>query len=441
MKDLSRRENWSIPLQTPIRRERALTAYRAGTDLVAKLAFLALTMLAARRLSRDAFGAFALGATLGWMAGIVTDAGLQMHLAREVARREPSDAAAVFRRWLGWRLAGAALALLAVGAVLAARPTGAPDAVALAILVAGYLVNALTEFVNHLFRGLSRTDLESTITASSRLAVLALGAAGLWWWPSLATLALAITTVACVTLAVSVRTAWRLLDATGRPTVPDARPAVGGWPLSRGREFLHDVLPVGVGVVLSALYFRIDVLLIEHYRGLGAVGAYNGAYRLIDALRLVPAAALAVALPALCRAGTTQPMIRLALPLTALALAACAPLWLAAHWVIAACLGSGFADAVPAFRILLLAFPLMTVNYVLTTQLVAWDRHLVFAGLCAGALAVNLALNVALVPAQSIAGASWATVWTEVVIFVGSTLALATAPAARRAGLSEVAAS
>lgn len=425
----------------PTRRDRALTAYRAATDLVAKGALLALTMLAARRLSRDAFGAFALAAALGWMAGILTDAGLQMHLAREVARRDPGEAAAVFGRWLGWRVAAAAGALAVVTATLAGPAGGSPDAGAVAFLVAGYLVSALTEFVNHLFRGLSRTDVESTITASSRLGMLAVGAAALWWWPSLATLALVVTGAALVTFAVTLRVAWRLLAAAGTLDTTGARFATRGPAVSRRHEFVRDVLPVGIGVVLSAVYFRVDVLIIEHYRGLAAVGGYNGAYRLIEALRLMPAAALAVALPTLCRAESTQPMRRLAAPLTALALAVCAPLWLGADWVIAVCLGAGFADAVPAFRILLLAFPLMTVNYVLTTQLVAWDRHRAFAGLCACALLVNVALNLVLVPLQSMAGAAWATVWTEVVLLAGSVLVLGAAPAARPAGLSEAAAS
>ena len=55
-------------------------------------------------------------------------------------------------------------------------------------------------------------------------------------------------------------------------------------------EFLQDVLPLGAGVLLSALYFRIDVYFIEQWQGLEAVGGYNAVFRLVEALRLMPAA-------------------------------------------------------------------------------------------------------------------------------------------------------
>ena len=65
----------------------SLVAYRAFSDTVGKIAFLVITVLAARRLTPEEFGVFALGTTLGWMTAVATDFGMQMHLAREIARR------------------------------------------------------------------------------------------------------------------------------------------------------------------------------------------------------------------------------------------------------------------------------------------------------------------------------------------------------------------
>ena len=66
-------------------REATLVAYRAFSDVAGKGAFFLVTVLAARRLSQSAFGIFSLGTTLGWMAAVATDAGIQMHLARRLA--------------------------------------------------------------------------------------------------------------------------------------------------------------------------------------------------------------------------------------------------------------------------------------------------------------------------------------------------------------------
>ena len=73
------------------RRQAALVAYRAASDLAGKGAFFLVTLVAARRLSQDAFGLFSLGTTVGWIAAVATDFGIQLHLAREVAQR-PGDA-------------------------------------------------------------------------------------------------------------------------------------------------------------------------------------------------------------------------------------------------------------------------------------------------------------------------------------------------------------
>ena len=44
------------------------------------------------------------------------------------------------------------------------------------------------------------------------------------------------------------------------------------------------------GIVLSALYFRIDVFLVQLWSGTEAVALYNAVFRLVEALRLFPAA-------------------------------------------------------------------------------------------------------------------------------------------------------
>jgi O-antigen/teichoic acid export membrane protein len=97
--------------------------------------------------------------------------------------------------------------------------------------------------------------------------------------------------------------------------------------------------------------------------------------------------------------------------------------------------GAPYAAAVPAFRLLLLSFPLLALNYALTHQLVAWDGQRAYAGLCGLALAVNLVMNARLIPIWSIEGAAWATLATELVVTAGCAIALwSCRAAAARAG-------
>jgi len=89
---------------------------------------------------------------------------------------------------------------------------------------------------------------------------------------------------------------------------------------------------------------------------------------------------------------------------------------------------------VPAFRILLLSFPLLSLNYALTHQLVGWDGQRAYLAICAIALAVNVGINARLIPLWSIDGAAWATFLTEVVITAGCCVALWITRSAAHAG-------
>jgi O-antigen/teichoic acid export membrane protein len=211
----------------------------------------------------------------------------------------------------------------------------------------------------------------------------------------------------------STQMALALAPARGAASAADA-----------AREWLRDVMPIGVGIVLSALYFRIDVLLVDFWNGADAVALYNAVFRLVEALRLFPAAVIAVALPVICRATNARPLAQVSAIVTTAAVAASAILSVVAPWLVPFLYGTSYAPAVPAFRILLLAFPLMSLNYALTHQLIGWSGHRAYAWICAAALVFNVGLNALLIPAYSIAGAAWSTVWTEVLLSGGCILAL-----------------
>jgi O-antigen/teichoic acid export membrane protein len=177
------------------------------------------------------------------------------------------------------------------------------------------------------------------------------------------------------------------------------------------------------------------VFLVGIWRGTEAVALYNAVFRLVDALRLFPAAVLAVALPALVGAATNRPLVQVSVVVTGFATAVAVVLWASAGWLVPFLYGAAYAGAVPAFRILVMAFPLMSLNYALTHQLIGWNGHRAYAGVCLAALVFNVALNARLIPAMSIEGAAWTTLWTEALLTVGCAAALSVT-SVRRAALS-----
>jgi O-antigen/teichoic acid export membrane protein len=403
------------------RREAALVAYRAFSDVAGKGAFFLVTVFAARRLSQHGFGVFSLGTTVGWLAAVATDFGMQLHLARQIAQR-PADAARVLRAWLRVRFWTSASVVVLGALTLVLLRLEMQQARAILLLLIVYVVSSLIEFTHYFYRAISRSDIESTLTLWHKFATLIVATAVLVWRPDVTYLALAMLLPVAATLIYSVRRALRLAvehaEQSGAPT------AAAG-PLTIGfRSTMRDVVPIGIGIVLSALYFRIDVFLIELWQGTNAVGLYNAVFRLVEALRLFPAAVLAVALPALFRATDARPLLSVSALLTGFSIVVAVVLGVAAHNLVMLLYGERYLTAVPAFRILLLSLPLMSLNYAMTHQLLGWSGHRAYALICGIALVFNVALNARLIPALSLTGAAWTTLGTEALLTVGCAIAL-----------------
>ena len=403
-----------------LRRPAALVAYKATVDVVGKSVTLLVTVGAARALAPDAFGVLALGMTTGWMLGVASDAGLPLYLARAVARVEGA-AQTIVRDVMRLRVQ-LGLAAVAIGAAIAFVLAPPGYVIAFGLIVIAHVAGAVLDTLAHVYRGLGRTDVESTITIVTRLATALLVIVVLLMQPTLLLLSVALLIPPLVALFVSFAIARRLTSgATGRrETERHEGPAFQ----ARLGAVLRGAGPIGAGVLLSAIYFRCDVYFVSYWHGLEAVGMYNAVFRLVEALRLLPAAALAVAFPALVRAADARPLRRLALTLTAGGLLTMVATFLAAPALVQVIYGATYLPAAPALRILALALPLFFLNYALTHQVIAWDGQRAYAMITAAALVANIAGNMLLIPSQGMVGAAWSTLFTELVVMSGCVMAL-----------------
>jgi O-antigen/teichoic acid export membrane protein len=378
--------------------------YKTASDVVGKASTFVVLVAAARALSTPAFGLFSLASTLGWMLAVLTDLGLQMHLARTIAR-DPDRLSSIVPPLLRVRVSFAVTAI-ALTFIAFIRLPGA-EAASFVLITGAYVVTGLVEFINYLYRAIERSELESSFNLLQRLMTVGAALLLLSTLPSLMSLALALFVPSVLVLGATLFTTARIL--TRRSGV-----AVAGVPPGFSRSiFLRDVLPIGAGIVLSALYFRIDLFLVQYWRGLDDVARYNAVFRMIDALRLFPAAVLTVALPAVFRRQDRQFTRQLAAGLLAFGIFTAIVVYLAAPVLVSLTYGPKYAGAVPVLRILILAFPALCLNYGLTHQLIGRGAQRAYAAVCAGALGGNVWLNAILIPRMGIAGAAWATLATE----------------------------
>ena len=395
-----------------------LISYKAASEVVGKAAVLGLLVLAARKLSPSNFGLLSLATTLGWMASVASDFGLQLYLGRAIT--QASAPAAVLWPLFAIRVRAAAAALVLIAAISwGLAPTG--TWIAFVLVAAAPLITSVAEFLNYAYRGLGRSELESGLSLAQRLGALLLVAVGLMVSPTLLTVGLALTVSALATLASSLAITRKVVEkgrALETQSALRTQAELRAQSALRTFQWSRDVAPIGIGLVLSALYFRVDVFLLERWSGLEAVAHYSAVFRLVDAMRLMPAAVLTVVLPRLFGARDPEFARRLAGGLTAFAVLVTLVTWPLAPWLVSVAYGPAYADAAPILQILLLSFPLLTLNYSLTHQLIGWNQPRAYALCCMAALIANLALNAWLIPRTAAIGAAWATLGTEVVVTV-----------------------
>jgi len=399
---------------------------KGGADVVGKAVTLVITVAAARILNADAFGVMALAMATGWLLGVATDAGLSMHLARETARRRNDRQLLIEVLRLRAGLAYVAATMIAFFTPSIVPPNWKMQFV---LIVFAQLTGAISETIAHYFRGIERSEIESAVHAAHRFTTLVLALVVLFWWPRLDFLGAAMLIPAFVAMLVSFAIAWHISGSR--------EPRAGSrQSLLTPSTFARDVLPLGAAVLLSALYFRIDVFFIERWQGLEAVGGYNAVFRLVEALRLLPAAVMAVTFPMLVQATDTRLVQRIggALAIAGVVLAVIGAL--GASVIVPLVYGRTYLYAAPTFAILSLALPLFFLNYALTHQVIGWDGQRAYLLIATLALIANVAANFALVPVEGMIGAAIATLLTEVVVTGGCLwfLALHVEPSDRTPG-------
>lgn len=245
------------------------------------------SILIARLLSPEGWGQFSFVFGLLGLLSIVTDLGVGRVV---LARLLESDAVEVAR------VAGAFVALrvllglvgyaVAMGYVLL---FGYPTIVVQATAVAGVVVVIATpsHALSVLFQSRLRMTVVAAAQAAGQSAQLLLTVLAALWAPQLLVFVLPFVANEAVQLVIKLRRVRR--GDAGPVSVRHAQ-------LWRWRGMLVDALPLTVGIALTTVLYKIDVLLLSRLDTFDSVGLYSVGYKFADVLTLV---AIAVVSPAM----------------------------------------------------------------------------------------------------------------------------------------------
>ena len=192
---------------------------------------------------------------------------------------------------------------------------------------------------------------------------------------------------------------------------------------SEAARLLRQALPLGGAILLSIVYTRTAVFLLDAINGSTAVGEYGVALRLTEPLALIPSAVMAAVFPALAQAlahqgyAATLPLqVRTIGLLALIGLLIAAAGWLLGPWLIHFLYGDQYAGSTLALQILMLATLPIFINYALTHFLVALRQQRLNFVFNAVIFVVNLALCGFLIPRFGPSGAAMATVLSETLL-------------------------
>jgi O-antigen/teichoic acid export membrane protein len=277
-------------------------------------------------------------------------------------------------------------------------PSPTSQIVVFALALVWFLFWRMAEVYQFYLRGEQRFGELARISAVSALFKLAVIALGAWLFGIPGALAGFI--------------AGNLLPASRITRLVRMRPFVG--PVLRGQVARFALASWATGVLGGLVFGRTEILFLEHYTGLGAVGFFTAAVTVAEMAVQLPPLLLSALLPRFSEQhglGAQDDMQRLYRTMTALIAMLIVPLCLGlaaiAPVLVPLIFGAEFDDAVPVASVLLIAAAISSLG-VTTFYLLQSVGKTGFLLLSNGlGLVATIVLGFLLVPRYGLIGAAW----------------------------------
>jgi len=194
---------------------------------------------------------------------------------------------------------------------------------------------------------------------------------------------------------------------------------------------LRASLPVGPAMLIGVLYLKLDALMVAALGTRGQVGVYGAAYQPIEYLFLASAVVVQVMFPLLARAYERDPeaFTRVYRRGTDLVLTAVVPvalvLAISARPLVHAAYRDAYHGSAGPMALLAIALIFMAVNVWQGLVLLAANRQTANLVYLSVAVALNVLIDIVLVPWLGPSGAAWGTLVSATFLAICSTYAVA----------------
>lgn len=388
-----------------------------ATSLLMKVMDIAFAFFWLRVLGPTGTGRYGWAVTIWFFANTITDFGLGILLTREVSR-DRTQANRYLTNTAILRIILWALALIPFGiiaAIYVAFFNVTPDtALALGFLIIGILPSTLAASLAFLFNAYERFEYRVGVDVMTRSISITLGVIALllgYGYVGLAVVSILTNLFTLAAFYYLVRTAL---------FVPRLE-------MDRGliRWMFFESFPLMLNNLLSSLFFRIDVLILQPLKGDTVLGYYQTAYKFIDALNFIPSNFTLAIFPALARLAVSakDAMLRAYMMSLKILLWIALPITVGTVFISRELIqifgGDAYLpDSAIALQVLIWFLPFSFINSVTHYVLIALGQQRFLTKAFILGVVFNVAANLAVIPPLSYVGASLVTILSEIALLL-----------------------
>jgi O-antigen/teichoic acid export membrane protein len=375
----------------------------AAAEVVGKFSTLAWTVVAARLLTQEEFGAFTLALSLALMISAIAEWGFDpMIIVR--GSREPRLLSRLHSQTIAWQtLIGVPVFVVAGAAAWFSRPTDDAQ-LALVFVLCAVFLDLWSDTARSTSAAAQNQAGTATAVSVQRLSAAVLIVPALALGLGLVGMAVAFALSAVIGWVAHVM-ALRQLGIGFRLELVDR---------AGMRGFARGTFMLGVSSVLLMALFRIDALLLAALKDDAAVGEYAASYRLFETVLFLTYAVMGAVAPLMSTRLADRVETR---RLTELSIAVLAAVYvpfglvclLEAPAVLELLYGERYVDGAGALRWLAAAPLVYGISAILGMVLVTAEKTRGVLVGAAAAVLLNVGLNLALIPSLAGTGAGLAT--------------------------------
>lgn len=382
------------------------TASLMMADAVSKGLLFLLIILIARNLGDVTFGKYSFTFAFTSLFVVFADFGLSTLTIREIARN---------REYAGKYLGNISLIKLLLSIitgifiVISINLLDYPSDTILAVYFAGayVIVNSFNQFLRAFFRAFEKMEYEAVTRITERILLFIAVASMLHFGYGLVPIISVFFIVSVFNFFVTI---VLVLKRFVKPSYE--------IDLKFCRGIIKEAIPFSLAIAFSAIYFRIDTVMLSLMQSDNVVGWYSAAYQILEGGTMLSVSFVSAIFPFFSKMHNNNEKHKAAFLkafkyLFILGIAIASFITLYADFIISFLYGAEFLNSIYTLKILSWALFLIFLEYLFSQSLYAMNMQKINMYLMGICMILNILLNLILIPIYSHNGAAIATLLTE----------------------------